>query len=309
MIKKLLACIFFFGLSLTIQAQDELEKAYNYFNQKSFNTALIEIDNYLTKNPNSSSAIVLKCEILLEQEKFEQAMYTLNKGIKAMPDSAELYGLRGSLGEAMRFYDDAIADFSKAFELSTDNKSKCIYLSNRGGTRARVRDFYGAYEDLKKSIELDPDNLEAINNLAAVCDEVGKPEETIYYLELIIEKAPEYGYAYINLGYKQQLNGDHKKALESFNKAEELTPNDPLIYSNRAFTYLNLGDTEKAMLDINKSLKHYPSNSYAYKIRALIYLKTENKDEACKDLFEAIDYGYTQQYGEEVKDLILEHCE
>ncbi len=242
------------------------------------------------------------------KKEYEKAIITLSVAITDMPDSVNLYDMRGALLETFRLYEEAIKDFTSGIEKTDDPALKSHLLANRGGTKCRIRDFAGGYEDLVKAIEYDSTNVDALSNLAAVCDEVGRADETLIYLDKIVVIDPDYVPAYVNLGYKYQLMGEHQKAIEYFDKAIALAPDEALGYSNRSYSKLKLDDVKGAMKDINESIKLYPSNSYAYKIRALIFLEKNKLDDACKDLSLAIEYEYTEQYGPEVNELIEKHC-
>lgn len=245
----------------------------------------------------------------IDNRDIEEAMTTLNLAIYEMPDSVTLYDMRGILLEAFRLYDEAIEDFTLGIEKTSDPKIKSHFLSNRGGTKYRIRDFDGSYKDLTEALKLDSTNIDALNNLAAVCDEVNKTEEAFKYLYQIIQVDSSYVPAYINLGFQYQAINNHKQAIEYFDKAIELAPDEPLGYSNRSFSKLKIGDTQGAMKDINRSIKIFPPNSYAYKIRALILIENNKLEEACEDLTKADELGYLGQYGEEVNKLREQYCE
>ena len=49
-----------------------------------------------------------------------------------------------------------------------------------------------------------------------VCDEVGRADETLVYLNRIIELDSTYIAAYVNIGFKYQLMGNHEKAIKYF---------------------------------------------------------------------------------------------
>lgn len=257
---------------------------------------------------NSATEYADKANNALDKQQFDKALSILSEGIEEMPDSISLYDMRGIIYEALRLYDDAIDDFTTAIGKTEDAEAKSHLLSNRGGTKSRIRDFQGAYTDLTKAHELDSTNVAALNNLAAVCDELGMREEAIEYLLKVTVLEPDFVPTYVNLGFIYQNMGNHEKAIPYFNKALELSPDEPLAYSNRSFSRLKTNDLKGAMKDINKSIKLYPVNSYAYKIRGLIYLEKGETDKACADLKEAIQLGYTSEYGDEVQKLREVHC-
>lgn len=273
-----------------------------------FKQALVTMDKLIAMNPKQANYYANRAALCLELEEYEEAVKTLSTAINIMPDSIFLYDMRGTLLERFRLYKEAISDFTQAYEKSTDMASKSHFLTNRGGSKSRIRDFEGAYADLRKAVEYDSMNLDALNNLAAVCDEVNKPSETLKYLELIITRNPNYVGAYVNLGFKYQVLEQHEKAIIYFNKAIELNPAEALGYSNRSFSRFKINDLVGATEDINYSINLMPINSYAYKIKALIEIKEKKYDQACNTLQKALELGYTEQYGNEVQELISTNC-
>jgi len=168
-----------------------------------------------------------------------------------MPDTVSLYNSRGTLFDAFQEYDKALADYDKALELETDSIEIARFLSNRGGTKSKIRDFEGAYQDLVLAVSFDSTNLDALNNLAASCDEVNRGEEAIKYLKKIITINPTYVPAYVNLGFKYQLMEQHEKAVAFFDKAVELSPESALAY--RSMMSINLSNYFLLILMLLKS--------------------------------------------------------
>jgi len=257
---------------------------------------------------NSAKYYLDKYYDFVKQNEHEDALDILTQGINKMPDSVSLYIARGGLLDFFQFYNEAINDFSVGIEKTDGKELKSVLFANRGGTKFKNRDFNGAYSDLIIAVKLDSTNINAYNNLAAVCDDVGKPNDVFKYLEKITSIDSSYSPAYVNLGFNYQRLGNHEKAISYFDEAIKLSPENALGYSNRSFSKMKLNDLEGALKDINHSIELMSVNSYAYKIRALIKLELGNKQNACKDLNIALEFGYTKQYGNEVNDLISKHC-
>ncbi|NJN20787.1 MAG: tetratricopeptide repeat protein [Leptolyngbya sp. RL_3_1] len=68
-------------------------------------------------------------------------------------------------------------------ETPNDQNLTSQELSNRGLIRSRNKDFRGAYADLSRAVELDPDNFIAHLDLATVQSALGEPEEAIVSIE------------------------------------------------------------------------------------------------------------------------------
>ena len=298
-----------FICKFTSTAQDSLyQQSLLYSKEEKFEDAIILLDTLIAQNDNQAQYFKDKANYQLALGKVEDAINTLTKGLKTMPDSLSFYDMRGLIFEAYRLYDKAILDYSIAIDKTNNPKFKSHLLSNRGGTKGKIMDYEGAYQDLIEAIEVDSTNLDALNNLAVVCDEVNRPDETIIYLERIIQIDSTYVPAYVNLGFKQQLLKNHKEAIQYFDQAIVLMPNAALAYSNRSFSKLKLKDLSGAMKDIDYSLELMPSNSYAYKIKALIFIEERKYKEACVELEIAQNLGYKKNYGEEVAELKEKYC-
>lgn len=64
--------------------------------------------------------------------------------------------------------------------------------------------------------------------------------------------------------------GKFEPALQLFNKALELDPDQPDYLSDRAVTYFHLGKKDLAMIDLNRAQQLDPENPYRYSSRAFV---------------------------------------
>lgn len=167
--------------------------------------AITVIDDVIKSNPPKGMYYADKAAYHLELGEYEEDLKTLVVAIRIMPDSVPLYDMRGTMLEGFQLYDEAIQDFTMTFQKAKGSNVKSHLLANRGGTKITIRDFEGAYSDLMMAVQLNSLNIDALTNLAAVCDEVNRPDETLKYLEQAIAIDPNYFGAYINLGFKYQM--------------------------------------------------------------------------------------------------------
>ncbi len=277
--------------------------------QGKFAKAVKAIDKTIDKDPVNSQYHIAKADYQLQLKEYEGAVKTLSHAMELMPDSFELFNMMGVLSESFKMNEMAIMYFGLAYSKAAKNTDKAAVLVNRGGTKLKMRNFQGSYDDLIIARRLDSTNIDVLNNLAAVSDKVGHENETLGYIMAILEIDSNYVPAYINLGFKYQALNRHKEAINFFDRAVKLAPFEALAYSNRAYSKLKTEDIEGAKKDINKSIELFSTNSYAYKIRALIHVENANKKKACEDLHTATQLGYRKQFGEEVDELIKTHCQ
>ena len=77
-------------------------------------------------------------------------------------------------------------------------------------------------------------------------------------------------------------SGNYENAEVTFTQALEITPNDPLILTNRARNRQLMLEEEEALKDIEKSLGLVPGNTTALYVRAQILISLERFEEAIK---------------------------
>ena len=93
-------------------------------------------------------------------------------------------------------------------------------------------------------------------------------------------------------GMQASQAGRYDQALQAFDQALKLKPNDPAIISYQATVYYAKGNNAKAMELCNTAIKLNPSFARAYNQRGMIYQSQEKYREALPDLQKAKSLGY-----------------
>lgn len=116
-------------------------------------------------------------------------------------------------------------------------------------------------------------------------------EKALKAFEQILEKDPNFGRAYLEKGLAYFKLHDYPKAIESFNRAEEMLPEQAELYFNRAQCYLaqNQKDTQKAEADFSRGLSLDPTNSMAYIILSRIRFREKKFQEGFELLLKAVE--------------------
>ncbi|NOQ73710.1 MAG: tetratricopeptide repeat protein [Crocinitomix sp.] len=283
----------------------EVEKLIN---DGKLNKAIKSCDQIIAGNPQNYGAYISKSNVLVELEKYDEAITALNDGLEANPEEAWLYNQRALLYQSYGMTYPALRDYKKGIEFAKNDTMKNTLWMNQATAKSSLREFEASYKILQKCFAFDSTNLGVLNNLATVCDEIGKPELTEYYLLKVIKIDSLFIGGYVNLGFMYQGREEYEKSITYFDKALEIQPDEAYSYSNRSYSKLKIGDVKGALDDVNKSLELYPGNSYAYRNRALIYIEMDKMKKACEDLQLAIDWKFTQAYGKEVVDLQGKYC-
>ena len=310
-------------LSTPIYAQEEAETE----EEKMINTSFEKAKTLLGKGRGQEAVAVIKEAIanakdssnisatyvalssLQEHIKdYQGALESCNKCVAYQPKEWFTYNVRGILLNRLGEYEKAKEDFDHAIHFAENDTTVAALLVNRSTTKSSVRNFKGAYEDLRAAYAVDSNSLSVLTNLGAIADEVGSVDEAIYYIKRGIELYPDNAGLVINLGFIYSNNGKYEEAIECFDKNLKKDPKDPYSLNNRGYCYYKLGKHSKALKDINESLIHYPANSYAYRNRALVYIEQEEFDKACADIGKGLELDFTTNYGGELEALADQYC-
>ncbi|NEP85115.1 MAG: tetratricopeptide repeat protein, partial [Okeania sp. SIO3B3] len=84
-------------------------------------------------------------------------------------------------------------------------------------------------------------------------------------------------------------NEDYEAALERFNEALQLAPDDKEILASRGRSYWLMDSYEAALADLNRAIDLDPTYEWAIAIRGATYRKMKNYETALTDFTRAIE--------------------
>jgi len=96
----------------------------------------------------------------------------------------------------------------------------------------------------------------------------------------------------IDQGMQASQAGHYDQALQAFDQALKLKPNDPALISYKATVYYAKGNNAQALQLCEQIIKQNPNFGRAYYQRAMILEKQEKYDQAVADLQKAKSLGY-----------------
>ena len=102
-----------------------------------------------------------------------------------------------------------------------------------------------------------------IIDLAVESVYAGKWRLTRKYAQELIEKYPIIDHGYFFMGIALDDKGDHKKAIEYYEKALSISPNDSDIYQNMGYAYLRMKDYENSIKYLKKAIELNPKGKYS----------------------------------------------
>lgn len=136
----------------------------------------------------------------------------------------------------------------------------------------------------------DLDNMVKVHNLKANClSFCDKYDEAIKEFEKVIELEPKHISAYGRMGEVFKDQGKLAKALEMFDKQIDIHP-DVMTYINRGTLNRFFQKHKSALEDFQEALKLDPENSFCYSRIGLIYEHHREFDKALESFDAALNY-------------------
>ena len=98
--------------------------------------------------------------------------------------------------------------------------------------------------------------------------------------------------SYIDQGIQHSQAGRYDQALQAFDQALKLKPNDPALITYKGIVYYARGQNDRAMKEFEAAIKLNPNFGRAYYQRGMIYQSQEKYQPALEDIQKAKNLGY-----------------
>jgi tetratricopeptide (TPR) repeat protein len=211
-------------------------------------------------------------------------------------DFPATYLARGRVLVALGRYDEAIADADRLIELRPEHPGG---YAVRALARAETGDLTGAGEDIavatrplppdargwdahfirclalaavertdeakeacSRVLEINPDQLVALDTLVLIAGDEGDYDAALGYADRALAISPDNARMWVNRGFIQRTLGNWEAADADLSRAIEIDPEDPRAYQDRAVVRLYLDRVAEALADADAGVLLDPSLYY-----------------------------------------------
>jgi tetratricopeptide (TPR) repeat protein len=239
-------------------AQVALAEAYD--SAKRYDLELAAFDNINEDSPLWLNVQIQKALALNSLERVDDAKALLEKIIAKSPKDIRPLDALGNILRSHERYAEARDYYSRAIELvGKPTKDNWTLFYARGVCNERLKDWPQAEADLKKALELSPDESPVLNYLGYTwVDQSQNLKTAMDYIRKAVKLKPDDGYYIDSLGWAYYRLGNIQSAVEHLERAVELKPDDPVINDHLGDAYWRIGRKLEAKYQWQQSLTLKP---------------------------------------------------
>jgi tetratricopeptide (TPR) repeat protein len=177
----------------------------------------------LSKDPNNIQTLALMSEAHLEMGQGKESQTLIESAIGLAPDIAPLHYIKAKVMMSQKKFDEAEKSF---FNASTLDPSEADYFAIWAMVKNIRKQFTEGLELAERALELQPDNINALNARSTSLTKLGRKEESARSIEGALREDPNNAFTHANYGWSELERGSHTKAMEHF---KEALKNDPTM--------------------------------------------------------------------------------
>lgn len=194
--------------------------------------------------------------------------------------------LFGLTFQRSKVWKDSIAVWSDVF--SKYRIVAPIAYYNRAEAYSASKQYTKAIHDLKMAVELNPDYVDAHNNLGIAYAETGDFDAAIAQYNQALAVRPGFADAYYNRAMAHIKKKDFAAAAGDFSDVISLDPANVRAYMHRGNMYAILNQPEAAIRDYSRLLEAQPDDAATYNSRANMFAMIGEHERAIADYTTAI---------------------
>jgi tetratricopeptide (TPR) repeat protein len=200
----------------------------------------------------------------------DEAKAHLEKLIAANPGDLEAIMALGNVLRARKQFAECAEVYSKGVDtLTKDEKSNWVIYYYRGICYERAKQWPKAEADLKKSLELYPEQPHVLNYLGySWIDQGVHLDEGMSMIKRAVDQRADDGYIVDSLGWAHYRLGHMDEAVKQLERAVELKPEDPTINDHLGDAYWRVGRVLEAQFQWSHARDLKPEPEDLVKIEA-----------------------------------------
>jgi tetratricopeptide (TPR) repeat protein len=201
-----------------------------------------------TSSPLARNAQIQEAVDLDSLDRTDEAKQKLDRVIAERPKDTEAIVELGNIQRGRKQFADCATTYGKAIDtLAKPEKSNWVMFYFRGICNERSHQWPAAEADMKKALELYPEQPLVLNYLGySWVDQGLHMSEGMDMIRRAVDQRPDDGYIVDSLGWAYYRIGNYDEAVKNLERAVELKPEDPTINDHLGDAYWHVGRTLEA---------------------------------------------------------------
>jgi tetratricopeptide (TPR) repeat protein len=194
--------------------------------------AQIQLATNLDAADRSDEAIKILKAVTLEDSKDIEAIMAL-----------------GNIERGRKKFADCVQTYSQGIDVlpQANEKTNWIYYYYRGICEERSKQWSKAEADMRKALDLQPEQPHVLNYLGySWIDQGINLDEGMKMIKRAVDQRPDDGYIVDSLGWAYYRIGNYEDAVKNLERAIDLKPEDPTINDHLGDAYWRIGRTLEA---------------------------------------------------------------
>ena len=165
------------------------------------------------------------------------------------PRDIEAVMALGNIQRGRKKFADCVATYSQGIDIlpKATDKNTWVYYYYRGICEERDKQWNKAEADMRKALDLQPEQPHVLNYLGySWIDQGINLDEGMKMIKRAVDQRPDDGYIVDSLGWAYYRIGNYEDAVKNLERAIDLKPEDPTINDHLGDAYWRVGRTLEA---------------------------------------------------------------
>lgn len=227
---------------------------------------------------------------LQQQNRYADALEQYEAALKLSPSHPELHYYMGTTFFGSQDYEQAIECFNQAIKHAPLH----VYAyHDRGSAKRMLGQYDKAFKDYTIAIQTANQDAEGIfyNNRASLLVKMELPEQALQDYQQAIALDPENYLFYNNRGCLHFEQGDYEKAIQDFDRCLALLPQYVPACCNKGNALFKLGKVAEARAAYDRTISLDGKFANAYLNRGILRQESKDLKGACQDWQKAAELG------------------
>ncbi|MDQ6701542.1 MAG: tetratricopeptide repeat protein [Acidobacteriota bacterium] len=288
------------------QVDTLLEMGILDINEKHYDEALEMFRRAWAANPQNMKGILGEAETLLVTGKPDEAVKLIEGEVQKHPENGDLMKELANLEVRTGHYDQALAHFQSLAEKNKSNPRLygdllfriAVVYRQKGDVGKSIATLYQAKDQV-------PDNALVLNQLALSLEQTGKHKEALQMYQKVIQNDPNDAEALNNLAFLMaETGGNLDEALTLANRAKQRLPDLWEISDTIGWIYLKKNLSDNAIELFREIVTRQPNNPIYHYHLAMAFTQKGDKAQAMKEAKLALDHKPSKEQEGQIKELI-----